>query len=110
MISFALVVGGFLGVIAGYFCGRLETVIMTAVDALLAFPSLVLLLALVTFVADNDANLIHITLAIGVLAVAPFVGSSGRAHSPSATKSSCKRPVQSGRPIAGSFAAKSCRT
>ena len=71
-IGLGMLVGGFLGIAAGYYRGRLETVIMTLIDALLAFPSLVLLLALVTFIADNDATVLHVTLAIGVLTIAPF--------------------------------------
>lgn len=71
-IALGLVVGGFLGLLAGYYRGRLETVVMGAMDALLAFPALVLLMALVTFVADDHAGIPHITLSIGLLTIAPM--------------------------------------
>jgi peptide/nickel transport system permease protein len=70
-IALGLLIGGFLGVVAGYLRGRIEGLIMGAMDALLAFPALVLLLALVTFVADNNANIAHITASIGLLTIAP---------------------------------------
>lgn len=40
-----ILIGGFLGMTAGYLGGRAETVIMAAMDAVLAFPGMVLLLA-----------------------------------------------------------------
>jgi peptide/nickel transport system permease protein len=66
------VVGGGLGVVAGYFRGRIESVIMGAMDILLAFPALVLALAIVTFWAQGKANIGHVTVAIGLLSIAPI--------------------------------------
>lgn len=68
-IFFGLVVGGFIGVISGYFRGKLEAVLMSLMDAMLAFPALVLGLAIITFVANNNANIWHVTFTIGVLSV-----------------------------------------
>jgi len=68
-IIFGLVVGGLIGVVAGYFRGRLEGVLMTVMDALLAFPALIFALALITFVARNNANIWHVTITIGVLSI-----------------------------------------
>jgi peptide/nickel transport system permease protein len=65
-VSVGLVVGGTLGIIVGFFRGRLETFVMTAVDVILAFPGLVLLLALVAFVGQSLAA---ISLVIGFLSI-----------------------------------------
>lgn len=63
-VLLGILVGGTIGVVAGYRRGPLERVIMTITDAMLAFPPLVLLLALVAVLGANLRNLI-IGLAIG---------------------------------------------
>lgn len=68
-IFFGLVVGGFIGIVSGYFRGKLEAVLMSLMDAMLAFPALVLALAIITFVARNNANIWHVTFTIGVLSI-----------------------------------------
>jgi peptide/nickel transport system permease protein len=70
-ISIGLLIGGLLGIIAGFRRGWVETLIMGAMDALLAFPTLILLMAIVTFVAHNHAGTAHITLSIGLISIAP---------------------------------------
>ncbi len=56
-ILIGLIVGGLAGLIAGYFRGRLDTVLTGTFDILLAFPSLVLALSLVSFFrADPEAG------------------------------------------------------
>jgi len=62
-------VGGFLGMLAGYFRGRLETFVVGGMDVLLAFPPLVFVLALTAFLGQSVAN---ITLVIGVLGIPAF--------------------------------------
>jgi peptide/nickel transport system permease protein len=49
-----MVIGAALGLISGYYRRFLDTVIMAFVNVLLAIPALVLLLALVTFLAPPD--------------------------------------------------------
>jgi peptide/nickel transport system permease protein len=71
-MALGLAVGGFLGIVAGFLRGRVEAVIMGAMDALLAFPALVLLMAVVTFIAKGNAGIAHVTLSIGLLSVAPM--------------------------------------
>lgn len=61
--------GGLMGMTAGYFRGRIETLIMGLVDTMLAFPALVLALAIITFMGQNLRN---VTIAIGVIAVPAF--------------------------------------
>lgn len=50
--------GGFLGLVAGYYRGRLESVIIGALDVMLAFPQLVLALAIVAFLGSSTRNVI----------------------------------------------------
>jgi peptide/nickel transport system permease protein len=64
-----VVIGGSLGMLAGYFRGRLETFIVGGMDVLLAFPPLVFVLALTAFLGQSVAN---ITLVIGVLGIPAF--------------------------------------
>ncbi len=64
-----LIFGGALGVLAGYFRGRLETLVVGGVDVLLAFPPLVLALAVTAYLGQTVAILTGI---IGVLSIPPF--------------------------------------
>jgi len=61
--------GGALGMLAGYFRGRLETFVTGGVDVLLAFPPLVFALAVTTYLGQSILN---ITLVIGILSVPAF--------------------------------------
>ena len=74
-IVFGMVVGGSLGIVAGYFRGRLDQAVGFAFFVLLSFPSLVLAI-LIT--ATLDRSLLVVSLTIGILAVAP-VGLLARA-------------------------------
>ena len=64
-----LLIGGALGILAGYFRGALETVVVGAVDVLLAFPPLVLALAVTAYLGQTIANLTYI---IGILSIPAF--------------------------------------
>jgi peptide/nickel transport system permease protein len=64
-----MVVGTVLGMAAGYLRGRLEGVIVAAMDALLAFPALVLILAITTFVGHDIRIIVGI---IGFLGIPAF--------------------------------------
>ncbi|MDY7102229.1 MAG: ABC transporter permease [Actinomycetota bacterium] len=67
---FGIVVGGFFGSLVGFVRGRTENVVMAAVDVILAFPALVLLLALVSIFEVRD--LLLISVVIGVLSIPPY--------------------------------------
>lgn len=69
-VLIALVVGGGLGLLAGYFRRRTEAVVMTAADGMLAFPALVLLLTLTTFMG---ATLRNVIIAIGIVMIPSFI-------------------------------------
>lgn len=54
----ALIAGGALGSLSGYFGGILDTVIMRCLDVLMAIPSVVLAIALVTVLGTGFTNLV----------------------------------------------------
>jgi peptide/nickel transport system permease protein len=57
-IAIGMTVGGTLGLIAGYFRGRSDSFIVALANILLAFPPLILALALVSFMGQNLPNVI----------------------------------------------------
>ena len=65
-ISFAIIVGGLLGLASGFFGGLVDTLIMRSMDVLLAFPSLLLAIAIVTVLGPG---LINALLAIGIVSI-----------------------------------------
>lgn len=72
VVFFGFVVGGAVGVAAGFFRGKVDRVISAVVDVFLAFPALVLALALIGIVTGGDANLPVVILALSLLSVAPL--------------------------------------
>ncbi len=65
-----LVVGGTLGVIGGYSGGALEAVLMRVLDVFIAFPSLVLVLAIVDSLGQSEVNVIWALAAFSIPAFA----------------------------------------
>jgi len=63
---FGLVIGGGLGMVAGYFRGWFETMVVGGIDVLLAFPPLVLALAITTYLGQSVLN---ITITLGILSI-----------------------------------------
>jgi peptide/nickel transport system permease protein len=55
-ITVGVTIGTLFGVISGYFGGIIDTVIQRIVDMLLAFPAVVLLLAIVAVIGDEDSS------------------------------------------------------
>ncbi len=68
--AFGVIVGGFLGSLVGFVRGRTETIIMAMIDVILAFPALILLLALVSIFKVRD--LLVISLVIGFLSIPAY--------------------------------------
>ena len=63
-VGLATVVGGAIGLCAGYFGGRIDLVLMRGVDVLMAFPTLLLALAVVATLGGSTRNLVlAVTLA-----------------------------------------------
>ena len=71
VVVFGLTVGGFIGAFVGYTRGKVETLTMATLDVILAFPPLVLLLALVA--VYKVRNLTMIALVVGVLGIPTYV-------------------------------------
>ncbi len=69
-VAFGVIVGGLLGSLVGFVRGRTETIAMSAIDVILAFPALILLLALVSIFKVRDLFLI--SSVIGVLSVPAY--------------------------------------
>ena len=65
-----LVAGGALGMLAGYFRGRFESMVVGSMDVLLAFPPLILALAVTAYLGQSIFNL---TLILGALSVPAFM-------------------------------------
>lgn len=68
-VVFGIIVGGLLGMVSGYYRGRLESVIMSAMDVMLAFPALILALAIVTFLGRDTINIV---MALAILSIPPL--------------------------------------
>ena len=64
-----LLFGAALGMLAGYFRGKFEALAMGGMDVLLAFPPLVLVLAITAYLGQSVLNL---SLTIGFLSIPPF--------------------------------------
>jgi peptide/nickel transport system permease protein len=65
-----LTLGGALGMLAGYFRGRFESVVVGSMDVLLAFPPLILALAVTAYLGQSIPNL---TFVLGLLSVPAFM-------------------------------------
>jgi peptide/nickel transport system permease protein len=65
-VAIGMVAGGFIGIITGYFRGKIDAILMTLVNIVLAFPAIVLLLIMLAFVGRS---LVAISLLIGFLGI-----------------------------------------
>ncbi len=65
-VGFAIILGTIIGSVAGFFGSRLDNLLMRLMDVLLAFPSLLLAIAIVTVLGPG---LINAQLAIGIVAI-----------------------------------------
>ena len=65
-----ITIGGALGMLAGYFRGRFETLVVGSMDVLLAFPPLILALAVTAYLGQSILNL---TCILGVLGIPTYM-------------------------------------
>jgi ABC-type dipeptide/oligopeptide/nickel transport system permease subunit len=65
-ISFAILIGGLIGAVAAYAGGWLDNILMRAMDVLMAFPSLLLAIAIVSVLGTG---LVNALLAIGIVSI-----------------------------------------
>jgi peptide/nickel transport system permease protein len=83
-VAIGWIIGGFLGLIAGYFKGRLDSVLSTLFNVLLSIPALVLALSLVAVFASSDQNasdtrkVVVLIIALGIVSI-PVLGRISRA-------------------------------
>jgi peptide/nickel transport system permease protein len=65
----AMILGSAIGMLAGWYGGRIDAALMQAMDALLAFPNLILGLIIVAMLGASATNII---IAIAVTSIPPF--------------------------------------
>jgi ABC-type dipeptide/oligopeptide/nickel transport system permease subunit len=65
-VTFAIIIGTILGLFSGYLGGWVDNISMRSMDVLLAFPSLLLAIAIVTVLGPG---LINALLAIGIVSI-----------------------------------------
>lgn len=68
-ITSAMIIGTAIGLVAGYYGGCIDIIVMQTMDVLLAFPSLILGLIVVAMLGPSVTNLI---IAISLTAIPPF--------------------------------------
>lgn len=68
-VSFAIIIGTVLGALGGYFGGWTDNLIMRVMDVLLAFPSLLLAIAIVTVLGPGLQNAL---IAIGIVSIPAY--------------------------------------
>jgi peptide/nickel transport system permease protein len=68
-VTFAIIIGTVLGALSGYFGGWPDNIIMRVMDVLLAFPSLLLAIAIVTVLGPG---LINALIAIGIVSIPAY--------------------------------------
>jgi peptide/nickel transport system permease protein len=82
-VLFGLIFGGILGLIAGYYRGKLDTVLVNIFNVFLAIPQLILALALVAVFASDPAVSVGkrefwLIISIGIVSI-PIIGRITRA-------------------------------
>ena len=68
-VGFAIVIGSLLGAVGGYTGGWVDNVIMRVMDVLLAFPTLLLAIAIVSVLGPG---LVNALLAIGIVSIPAY--------------------------------------
>lgn len=65
-VAIALVIGVALGLIAGYYSGWIDALIMRLMDVILAFPTVVLAIAVIAFLGNSLINVIWVIALLNV--------------------------------------------
>ncbi|AOV08724.1 ABC transporter permease [Sporosarcina ureilytica] len=68
-VLFGAVFGTFLGLVAGYFGGKIDSIIMRTMDGLFAFPFILLAITLMTVLGQG---LVNVIIAIGIANIPEF--------------------------------------
>src|SRR5439155_26859885 len=75
-VGIALVAGAMLGIVSGYFGGKIDTLMQRFLDAMQAFPPLLILILLATTFELNVRNLILGLAFVGVPQVSRLIRST----------------------------------
>lgn len=83
-VAMGLVLGGLLGLVTGFFRGRVDTVITPLMNVLLAIPQFILALSLVTVLASGEdvssgRRLLIVVIGLGIVSI-PLLGRITRAN------------------------------
>lgn len=68
-VGLAITAGAFIGLVAGYAGGKLEASFMAAMDLMLAFPSIILAIAITTILGPSINNLM---IAVGIVYIPQY--------------------------------------
>jgi peptide/nickel transport system permease protein len=68
-VTFPFMFGSFIGIATGYLGGKLDTIVMRVVDVLMAFPFLILVIAIMSILGPGLTNLY---IAVGVVGWIPY--------------------------------------
>ncbi|MBV9278259.1 MAG: ABC transporter permease [Candidatus Eremiobacteraeota bacterium] len=68
-VGLAITVGTIIGVLAGYIGGKVESVLMAAMDLMLAFPSIILAIGITTILGPSINNLM---IAVGIVYIPQY--------------------------------------
>ncbi len=68
-VGIGLSVGVVVGAVSGYYGGRLDNLIMRAMDVMLAFPSILLAIAIMAVLAPG---LVNVMIAVGIVAIPTY--------------------------------------
>jgi len=75
-VSIGLVIGVALGLIAGYYGGWVDSVIMRSLDIIMAFPTVILAIAVIAFLGNSLINVIWVIALLNVPRFARLVYTS----------------------------------
>ncbi len=68
-VGFAIVIGAVIGAISGYLGGWVDNIVMRLMDIMLAFPALLLAIAIVTILGPGLLNMLY---AIGIVSIPAY--------------------------------------
>jgi peptide/nickel transport system permease protein len=68
-VGLAITVGTLIGIVSGFFGGRIESVLMGAMDLMLAFPSIILAIGITTILGPSITNLM---IAVGIVYIPQY--------------------------------------
>ena len=68
-VGIALIVGTLIGLVSGYWGGHLDSFLMAVMDVMLAFPSIILAIAISAILDQRVSDVVKLFFAIGIVAI-----------------------------------------